>query len=92
MSNTTQGRRVYLRPDPLPNEIPCSEPGDYGLGADGVWYGYIPKPGFGLGNFSNHMVTEHEDGTITVYPSILTNRGDDRVWHGYLERGVWREV
>lgn len=36
-----------------------------------------------------HQVTEHEDGTITVTPSIQC-----RVcgWHGYLERGVWREV
>lgn len=27
---------------------------------------------------ADHDVTEHEDGTIT--------------WHGYLERGLWREV
>lgn len=36
-----------------------------------------------------HEVTEHEDGTISVYPSILCRACG---WHGYLERGVWREV
>lgn len=35
---------------------------------------------------SNHGVTEHEDGTITVSPSIIfPNEG----WHGFLQRGVW---
>lgn len=39
-----------------------------------------------------------DDGdTVTVSPSILTSTelGEDRVrleWHGFLERGVWREV
>jgi hypothetical protein len=31
-----------------------------------------------------HSVTEHEDGTITVSPSI---QGDK--YHGNLIRGVW---
>lgn len=34
-----------------------------------------------------HTVTEHEDGTITAHPSIVTS-----TWHGWLERGVWRSV
>lgn len=33
-----------------------------------------------------------EDGTITVSPSILISHWEGRSWHGYLERGVWREV
>lgn len=35
-----------------------------------------------------HTVTDEADGTITVAPSIiiLPNR-----WHGYLEKGVWRQ-
>lgn len=39
-----------------------------------------------------HNITEHDDGTITVSPSILrksTHDGDPG-WHGYLECGVWR--
>lgn len=34
-----------------------------------------------------HTVTEFEDGTITVYPSIVTP-----TWHGWLENGKWRAV
>lgn len=40
-------------------------------------------------------LTEHEDGTITVSPSIWlkpTPGVDEHGWHGFLERGVWREV
>jgi hypothetical protein len=44
-----------------------------------------------IGRLSGHQVVEHEDGTITVSPSILTGRGE-RQWHGYLEHGVWRQV
>ncbi len=40
-------------------------------------------------------VTEHEDRTITIHPSILihphkTTEGMSPGWHGYLERGVFR--
>jgi hypothetical protein len=37
-----------------------------------------------------HQVTEHDDGTITVSPSIACDNGISK-WHGFLERGVWRE-
>ena len=33
-----------------------------------------------------HTVTEHADGTISVWPSIVT-----RSWHGWLVAGVWKE-
>ncbi len=44
-----------------------------------------------------HQVTEHEDGTITVSPSILISMRyvdgtTKELWHGFLERGVWRTV
>lgn len=35
-----------------------------------------------------HQVTEHQDGTITVSPSIVFQTGQH--WHGFLEKGVWR--
>jgi hypothetical protein len=61
----------------------------------GSWY--AKPPGFkSVANLSQHTVVEHDDGTITVSPSILcTARDDDGKeiqWHGYLERGVWRKV
>lgn len=37
-----------------------------------------------------HSFAEHDDGTITVSPSILAVRPDGNGWHGYLEHGVWR--
>jgi hypothetical protein len=54
------------------------------------------------GNY--HTITEHDDGTITVGGSIqgrviaseniyghgpITSRGG---WHGWLEKGVWRDA
>lgn len=59
---------------------------------DEVWYLYFPK--CGLGNLAAHEVTEHEDGTITVSPSIrMQGHQDGQPYeiHGYLEKGVWRD-
>lgn len=57
---------------------------------------YCNTPNGHLGNLGLHEVTEHEDGTITVSPSILVSTSRDgqkvEVWHGFLEHGVWREV
>lgn len=62
--------------------------GEYGKGTDGIWYA---RPhGNHTGSLAKHDVTEHEDGTITVSPSILIDDGRSQ-WHGYLERGVWRQ-
>lgn len=56
------------------------------------WLLYIP--GCGAGCLSAHKVTEHEDGTISVTPSILMdghNNGTRTQKHGYLTRGVWKD-
>jgi len=89
MSATTQGRRVY----PIDEAIfPLDGPGTYGKDAEGSWWVHVPIEGATGARISLHTVTEHEDGTITVSPSILMNFGRRGVtWHGYLERGVWRE-
>lgn len=70
----------------LPEETRVFAEGDYGR-IGGVWY--ARPPGSHMGCLDNHEVTEHEDGTITVSPSILIDDGR-KPWHGYLERGVWR--
>ncbi len=73
-------------------------PGQYGRGSDGAWFGCPPhrldSDGLPLvANLSKHQVVEHDDGTITVSPSILiTKPHKDERWHGFLERGVWSEV
>ena len=59
----------------------------------GIWWLYLP--GCGTANLSNHQVTENEDGTITAFPSILTqghHQGEKTVVHGYLENGKWRDA
>lgn len=87
------GRRV---PD---ETVPVDyEPGDYGR-YKGRVYCKTPPNGLGesfLGDLTAHDVTEHEDGTITVSPSILVttrrNKNDEESWHGFLEKGIWRTV
>jgi hypothetical protein len=104
-----KGRRIY--PDAKGWLTQALEPGDYGCAnptqmQDGSpvegwlknhypqWLAMTPN-GHG-GSLFNHQVTEHEDGTITVSPSILITTSNDggktqtELWHGYLERGVWR--
>ncbi len=83
----TNGRRVYVNV----HGMLWLADGDYGRDARGRWY--ARPPGQHMGTLDGHDVIEHEDGTITVSPSILiiSERDDCAVlWHGYLERGVWR--
>lgn len=62
--------------------------GEYGKVND-IWY--CRPPGSHVGNLSKHTVVEHEDGTITVSPSILIDWGQGQ-WHGHLERGIWKNA
>ena len=70
-------------------------PGDYGI-FECHWWGRPPgTPDNGGGCLVRHDVTEHNDGTVTVSPSILissTWAGEPWQWHGYLEAGEWREA
>ena len=63
-------------------------PGAYWKHAVGHWVGLTPNNL--TCNLEKHSVVEHEDGTITVSPSILVNGGNQYTWHGFLEKGVWR--
>jgi hypothetical protein len=87
-----------VRRDIVDSEWTTAEKGDYGkmaLDSGWYWYGRVPSDtltNYGLCDLSKHTVTENEDGTITVSPSILTWDGKGNEWHGFLERGVWREV
>jgi hypothetical protein len=82
----TQGTRAYgVEPHLL-------ESGQYARW-EGRWYGVPPGTDL-LAGLEKHEVTEHEDGSITVSQSILVQGHEGHVigrWHGYLERGVWRE-
>lgn len=99
-----QGRRI---PDRTDFTLEGIQPGDYWKDPDRGWYCAVPDPKIptykpecftlpAMAGLGKHDITEHEDGTITVSPSILlsTNWGPDwtyhEIWHGFLERGVWR--
>ena len=81
-----QGKRVY------PSEAGHLQldAGDYGQDADGLWW--VMTPSRYCGPLRDHDVAEHEDGTITVSPSIMTPPAirDDRAYHGWLVRGEWK--
>lgn len=84
------GRRVYVNEQ---GELPLAE-GDYGFHPVSGWQ---CRPfGFHAAGIGKHEVVEHEDGTITVSPSILLTdfdeRGNEIQWHGYLERGTYRKA
>lgn len=118
-----QGTRL---PDGFDTTIPALQAlgyehtpkGSYWKDRDGTWSVFTPNGR--LGSIAKHTVIEHEDGTITVSPSILvypteapTRTDEERRamqrqygwtdeetgfaldsrpgWHGWLERGVWRE-
>lgn len=76
------GRRV-----PDGDGCPPLAPGDYGRHEAGFWV--VCTPNGHAGNLSKHTVTEHEDGTITVAPSILVSDDTGELYHGFLQRGVW---
>lgn len=73
------------------------QPGDYSLRADGILWVRVPN-GLMARIDERWSVAEEEDGTVTVGPlrpggahSIRIVQGDQG-WHGFLERGVWREA
>ena len=89
-----KGRRV------MPNDkggLPELQPGDYGRatwadakypGNPVTWWVVMAPNGDSCSlNPAIHTVVEHEDGTITVSPSIQILTGYH--WHGYLHAGKW---
>jgi hypothetical protein len=89
--DVTQGRRVPV--DTPTHEL---EPGDYRWNGGPILWGCAPT-GEICRVDERWAIVEHADGTITAGPlapgeasSIWINKPTG--WHGYLERGVWREV
>lgn len=87
-----KGTRLYAEPEEEDFLYRVSTtPGAYGVSSSGqTWYCTTPNGLFG--NLGAHQVTEHEDGTITVSPSILVTAGrGGQSYHGFLIRGIWNE-
>lgn len=69
------------------------EAGEYSYKDGQLWLrlpnGAGPSRLAGKGVKTPWDVVEHEDGTISVSPSILDHGSG---WHGFLEHGCWREA
>lgn len=82
---SVQGKRVFYI---APHEMMGGDYGKWNLSSgDGNWYAVPPETDL-VANLASHDITEHDDGTITVSPSILVSDGN-KSWHGFLKRGVW---
>lgn len=81
------GTRQPDFPHGINNDWTAWPPGSYGFcttsGRTGGWW--IVDPAGSFGRLANHDVVEHDDGTITVQPSIYRADG----YHGWLRRGIW---
>jgi len=84
----------YVKVDP--KRMPDGSPLHDGFEKHGYPFWICCSPNGHAGNLKAHEVIEHEDGTITVSPSILISRGGhgsgkpvEELWHGFLRRGVW---
>jgi len=80
-----KGKRIYLEDD---GRVPLLKPGEYLQLDNGTWIGCSPN-GHGC-NLASHKVVEHEDGSISVSPSIRIYDSTGDLWHGFLEKGNWR--
>lgn len=99
MGIKTQGIRVMPNADGwLSREIDL--PARYGRvtaekgqrGSVGWWQVTTPDGSLGCLDPSVHTITEHEDGTITVEPSLNMSKRKPGGWHGWLRRGVFESV
>jgi hypothetical protein len=84
-----QGKRFY--PDDK-RDFPNIR-GEYMKQADGSWLLCLPTGIHATINSKIWNITEHDDGTITVSPSIYTKSpaNNEYDWHGFLEKGIFRE-
>jgi hypothetical protein len=96
--DTFQGFRVYPNAEGFLNATEMRLPGAYGKCAHrrikdrprlGWWQVTCPDGTQGSLNPEIHTVTEHEDGTITVHPSLDFSKAPYFGWHGWLVRGVF---
>lgn len=68
-----------------------AKPGDYWwndwTGKRELWF---RDPHGDAGRVTTHTVEEHDDGTVSVAPSIAPKPGEDG-YHGLLTQGVWSD-
>jgi hypothetical protein len=92
---TTKGTRMTVLPNGFLSPDTLTSASSYGRAkvakyahTPACWWQIRAPDGSGCSlNPAVHTVTEHEDGTITVMPSIVTD-----TWHGWLTKGEFRSV
>ena len=100
MGIKVQGRRVMPNADGWLNPSDINKPASYGRATNsrvvgqrtGWWEVTTPDGHVGSLNPDIHTVLEHDDGTITVNPSIDMSQRHPGWWHGYLRRGVFESI
>ena len=100
MGIVTQGTRVPPNIDGYLDAQEIDKPARYGRataegakgGRAGWWNVTAPDGSVGSLNPKVHQVEEHDDGTITVIPSLDYSRNKPGGWHGWLRRGVFESV
>lgn len=91
------GHRVHAEPDGYLDNKKMAVPGSFGRVTSesaqdtglAFWQICCPDGDKGSLNPAVHTVTEHDDGTITVRPSIIS---PNTKWHGWLNAGVWSQA
>ncbi len=93
-----KGIRVYPNPDGWLDPVAMAQRGAYGRatspeikagGPIGWWEVTAPDGSMGTLNPTIHTVVEHEDGTITVSPSLDFSKRRAGAYHGFLRKGEW---
>ena len=98
------GRRVYPKPSGFLDPSDIAQPGAYGktdlpekdelksMPRLSWWQVTAPDGTEGAINPLKNSVIEHDDGTITITPSLDYSHLHPGGWHGYLTRGIFTEV
>lgn len=99
------GTRVYPNDEGWLDPMKMRQPGAYGKLGEGEalddekpdspqrwWLVTAPSGEQGSLNPEKHQIIEHDDGTITVTPSIYYQTWPGEKWHGFLKAGIWTSV
>lgn len=92
LNNGVLGVRVFSTPE---HEL---RPHKLAAGEYGYWHAQqhwvACSPNGHLCNLAAHKVTENNDNTITVTPSIGVHTSDTQAWayHGWITNGIWTDA
>ncbi len=100
MPEITQGTRVFSNAEGWLKGEELYKPASYGratnplvIGRSAGWWTVTAPNGDACSlDPAVHQVVEHDDGTITVSPSIDMSRIKPSGWHGFLVNGVFTRV